>query len=500
MMRALTLWHSRETPNMSKATAYLALGASALLFITANTQAEEFDAPASDSASWTYHITVSDHGAAASSEDATVQILSHDKASGYRVFGIANTTMLESTFGLEKDLTIIRDGAREQPLKFPLIVGEKWRLQFYQSEEDEKIHVPWRVIEYVVAAAEEISVPAGKFPTMRIEATAYMADAVTGRAAASPAPNPATSNLRREDKTTYWYASDVQWFVKRVVEEFDSAGARQAIQTEELVRYEVPAPERAAPPRQASASGISRPSQNPPRHIILRREAYTPHHAVLPADLTAAVPAGPAILVALEHDGRIHLGLMVVADLDDLSERLRVAAESNPQIRVNLRIDRVAYFASVSAVVSAVVRAGIEQIGFITEPSSPPEVPATSPAALPMADIAVEYVPAGTRAAEAMSAAEPATPRAAAPPSPITITADFDGTYYWDATPLPDRQALEAKLAEIGRAAPEDQPVMVVRATVLTRYEFFVDAIASIHRSGLTKVAVGPVVNSPNSN
>ena len=73
-------------------------------------------------------------------------------------------------------------------------------------------------------------------------------------------------------------------------------------------------------------------------------------------------------------------------------------------------------------------------------------------------------------------------------PVVVTIDVDFDGTILWDATVIPDRKSLDAKLA--GVAAMAYEPEVHLRAKKLVSYKFVAGVMASAQRLGVTKIGM----------
>jgi biopolymer transport protein ExbD len=85
-----------------------------------------------------------------------------------------------------------------------------------------------------------------------------------------------------------------------------------------------------------------------------------------------------------------------------------------------------------------------------------------------------------------MPAGHPPPPTA--PPVVVTVDIDFDGTVLWDGQPLPDRQALEARLQQT--AALADQPEVHLRPNKLVEYKAVAMVMASAQRLGVTKLGI----------
>ena len=73
-------------------------------------------------------------------------------------------------------------------------------------------------------------------------------------------------------------------------------------------------------------------------------------------------------------------------------------------------------------------------------------------------------------------------------PVVITIDIDFDGTVLWNGEPVPDRNALEARLSRA--AAEPDQPEVHIRPNKLVEYKSVAAVLASAQRLGVTKLGM----------
>ena len=74
------------------------------------------------------------------------------------------------------------------------------------------------------------------------------------------------------------------------------------------------------------------------------------------------------IEIAVTKDGDVFWGLQPVRDNDELLERLKKVAVQQPQPEVHIRGDLSGRYEFVGRVVFAAQRAGIQKIGFVTEP------------------------------------------------------------------------------------------------------------------------------------
>jgi biopolymer transport protein ExbD len=85
-----------------------------------------------------------------------------------------------------------------------------------------------------------------------------------------------------------------------------------------------------------------------------------------------------------------------------------------------------------------------------------------------------------------MPAGNPPPPTAE--PVVVTIDIDFDGTVLWNGEALPDRAALESRLAQA--AAIPDQPEVHIRPNKLVEYKAVAGVLASAQRLGVTKLGM----------
>jgi len=76
------------------------------------------------------------------------------------------------------------------------------------------------------------------------------------------------------------------------------------------------------------------------------------------------------IEIAVTKDGDVYWGMQKVRDNDDLFSRLKEVATKQPQPEVHIRGDLAGRYEYVGRVVFACQRAGIQKVGFVTEPQS----------------------------------------------------------------------------------------------------------------------------------
>jgi biopolymer transport protein ExbD len=74
------------------------------------------------------------------------------------------------------------------------------------------------------------------------------------------------------------------------------------------------------------------------------------------------------IEIAVTKDGDVYWGMQKVRDNDDLVNRLKDIGRKQPQPEVHIRGDLSGRYEFVGRVVFACQRAGIQKIGFVTEP------------------------------------------------------------------------------------------------------------------------------------
>jgi len=74
------------------------------------------------------------------------------------------------------------------------------------------------------------------------------------------------------------------------------------------------------------------------------------------------------IEIAVTKDGDVYWGMQRLRDNDELFERLKTVATRQPQPEVHIRGDLGGRYEHVGRVVFACQRAGIQKVGFVTEP------------------------------------------------------------------------------------------------------------------------------------
>jgi biopolymer transport protein ExbD len=94
------------------------------------------------------------------------------------------------------------------------------------------------------------------------------------------------------------------------------------------------------------------------------------------ADAPPAAVQPTTIRLAVEADGALRWNQEAI-DAEELGQRLAQAAKQSPQPELHLGADRAVRYEHVAAVLSAAQKAGMKQIGFVTEP--PPAADGAKP-------------------------------------------------------------------------------------------------------------------------
>ena len=90
----------------------------------------------------------------------------------------------------------------------------------------------------------------------------------------------------------------------------------------------------------------------------------------LPRTDAATPTSAPAfIALAIDAQGKLFFGDEPLAH-DALAQRVMTAAKANPQLEVQLRADQKVPYGQVAELLALVQRAGLNRIGFVTEPAN----------------------------------------------------------------------------------------------------------------------------------
>ena len=89
----------------------------------------------------------------------------------------------------------------------------------------------------------------------------------------------------------------------------------------------------------------------------------------LPNEINQALKSKPTnVNIVVNKDGEIYLGQKKLKDTSELFDYLKVEAVKVPQPEVHVRGDQETRYESVGRVIYTTQRAGIQKVGFITEP------------------------------------------------------------------------------------------------------------------------------------
>ena len=89
----------------------------------------------------------------------------------------------------------------------------------------------------------------------------------------------------------------------------------------------------------------------------------------LPIEANQALQSKPEnVNIVVNKDGEIYLGQTKLKDTNELFDYLKVEAVKVPQPEVHVRGDQQTRYESIGRVIYTTQRAGIQKVGFITEP------------------------------------------------------------------------------------------------------------------------------------
>jgi biopolymer transport protein ExbD len=89
----------------------------------------------------------------------------------------------------------------------------------------------------------------------------------------------------------------------------------------------------------------------------------------LPSEINQALKTKPTnINIVVNKDGEIYFDQTKMADVNALFERLKVEAVKLPQPEIHVRGDQDTRYEFIGKVIYTTQRAGIQKVGFITEP------------------------------------------------------------------------------------------------------------------------------------
>jgi biopolymer transport protein ExbD len=86
----------------------------------------------------------------------------------------------------------------------------------------------------------------------------------------------------------------------------------------------------------------------------------------------------------------------------------------------------------------------------------------------------------------------PPNPNSVPPKDPVvhTVLIDFDGTIYWDEAALPNVDAVNAKMQEVGVMSISDQPEIHIKPNKLVDYGVVAAVMASAQRNNVKKMGM----------
>ena len=146
-----------------------------------------------------------------------------------------------------------RDTVVNRPLSFPLSIGKTWEIQYTEDHPNRQHSTEHFRTPYKVAGWEDVTVPAGTFHAMKIEAdgqwSAALAPAVSAVSGARVDAQGTTSVIQTSKTTpatvsgrtykAFWYVPAVKRWVRSVEEYYDTNGVRHERFTDELESYKV---------------------------------------------------------------------------------------------------------------------------------------------------------------------------------------------------------------------------------------------------------------------
>lgn len=98
--------------------------------------------------------------------------------------------------------------------------------------------------------------------------------------------------------------------------------------------------------------------------VVLKLQKIT-----LPEEINQVIQTKPEnVNIVVNKDGDIFWNQKKMADTNELFDFLKVEAVKVPQPEVHVRGDREAKYESIGRVIFTTQRAGIQKVGFITEP------------------------------------------------------------------------------------------------------------------------------------
>ena len=140
-----------------------------------------------------------------------------------------------------------------RPFSFPLAMGKSWDVDYTELNPNRQHSSERFASKYLVVGFEDVTVPAGTFRAIKIEAdghwTAEIAPAASAVSATRLDQQGATAVVQTTKTSAqsatgriykaYWYVPEVKRYVKAVEEYFAANGVRNERYTDELEAYKV---------------------------------------------------------------------------------------------------------------------------------------------------------------------------------------------------------------------------------------------------------------------
>ncbi len=228
------------------------------VFLAAGAQAQSIGAPAvASNDSWTYQHTI-EIGSRWQQENTVFTVT---RASATEI--ALDLTQAGSTMPPREVLTG-QDWSRHrsinghetvvnQPFSFPLSVGKTWRVEYAEMHPNRQHSVEHWVTPYRVTGWEDVTVPAGTFHALKIEAegqwSAVVAPAVSSMSGARVDAEGATTVIQSNRAggaaisgrtyKAFWYVPSVKRWVKSVEEYYNANEVRTSRYTDQLQSYKV---------------------------------------------------------------------------------------------------------------------------------------------------------------------------------------------------------------------------------------------------------------------
>ena len=282
--------------------------------------------------------------------------------------------------------------------------------------------------------------------------------------------------------------------IQPVMDSFHAAGLENATLAPRPVTVTpvAPAVPAATPPAPAPETPAPAPA--------ISADVPAPHLAVPADNTTAATPPTPApsekpLIVTARADGRVRFN-GATTDLPAFQATLADIAKATPDQKFIVRAGPTVPQEKVQAIMDSFHAANLEQVTLAGHPGAPaaPTIP-TPPPAAPEAPAAEAPAPAISADVPAPHLSLPPAPDTASTPAPVatkkplSVNIHADGTVGFRGSKM-DLSAFQAKLADIGKATP-DQAFLVHAASDVPD-EKIQPVMDSFSSAGLTHATLAP--------